>query len=232
MTAPELVVFDFDGTLAHRPGMWTQCLLDVLDVRIPDHGVTLEDLRPHLRDGFPWHRPDVLHPELSEPEAWWRALHPLLDGIYSAVGIDERHFSDLRAEVRRHYCDAARFTLYPDTVEALELARAAGAGTVILSNHVPELESIVEALGIDDLVDRVLTSARIGAEKPHREAFRVALGATPPERAWMIGDNPEADKRGGINAGMHGVLVRHPRGDFSDVLSAVRHCCDAPVGRR
>ena len=27
----ELVVFDFDGTLAHRPGMWSQCLLDVLD---------------------------------------------------------------------------------------------------------------------------------------------------------------------------------------------------------
>lgn len=35
MAPPELVVFDFDGTLAHRPGMWTQCLLDVLDSHTP-----------------------------------------------------------------------------------------------------------------------------------------------------------------------------------------------------
>jgi len=33
------VLFDFDGTLAYRPGMWSGCLLDVLDELAPGHGL-------------------------------------------------------------------------------------------------------------------------------------------------------------------------------------------------
>ena len=226
--APELLVFDFDGTLAHRPGMWTQCLLDVLDAELADHGVTFEDLRPHLRDGFPWHRPDIAHPELNEPEAWWQALGDLIDRIYVTVGVAPDHLPTLRARVREHYCDATRFERYHDTVSALELARRAGARTVILSNHVPELEVIVERLGLAGLVDQVLTSARTGVEKPHPEAYRQALGPTPADRAWMIGDNPVADRRGAIDVGMWAALVRHRDADFPDVVSAVRHAVGGP----
>lgn len=50
-----VVLWDFDGTLAYRPDLWSGCLLELLDEELPDHQVTLDDLRPHLRDGFPWH---------------------------------------------------------------------------------------------------------------------------------------------------------------------------------
>ena len=220
MGVPELLVFDFDGTLAHRPGMWTGCLLDVLEQRRPGHGVTFEDLRPHLRDGFPWHRHEVAHPELADPEAWWEALGPLIDRIYGEVGITSSD-DDLRLAVRTHYCDPAGFELYPDTLTALELVRDAGVRAVILSNHVPELISIVEHHGLAGYFDDVLSSAAIGYEKPHPEAFKAALGGLDPASACMIGDNPMADKEGADRIGMTGVLVRHRDAPFPTVLEAV-----------
>jgi putative hydrolase of the HAD superfamily len=62
------VIFDFGGTLAHRPWMWSQCIVDVLDDLSPGHGLVADDMRPHLRDGFPWHRPDQAHLHLATPD--------------------------------------------------------------------------------------------------------------------------------------------------------------------
>jgi putative hydrolase of the HAD superfamily len=195
----------------------------VLDAQVAEHSVTVDALRPHLRDGFPWHRPDVAHPELGEPDNWWRSLGKLIDRAYTAVGVEERRLEELRSAVREHYCDATKFSLYPDTAAALELVRSIGARTVILSNHVPELASIVDLLGIGHIVDRVLTSALTGVEKPNPRTYRQALeGNVPPGNAWMIGDNPFTDKQGAIEAGMNAALVRHPKADFPDVLTAVR----------
>jgi len=228
VTAPavKLVVFDFDGTLAHRPGMWTQCLLDVLDEHLPGHCVTLQDIRPLLRDGFPWHTPELDHTHVDDAEAWWDLLRPLLSRAFVAVGLDAPAADALTLAVRARYCDPRQFLLYDDTLAALELVRSRGARAVILSNHVPELPSIVGALRLGDLVDAVITSALIGYEKPHPEAFRQALGHTPPERACMIGDNPVADVAGAEGIGMRTILVRHPDADYPDVLSAVSQVLD------
>lgn len=219
---PELVVFDFDGTLAHRPGMWSQCLLDVLDRHHPGHGVGIDQLRPHVRGRFPWHEPDRAHPELNDPDDWWHAVGTLLVDACRAVEVDVGGGDEVRRAFREHYCDPTRFHLYSDTLAALGLVSSAGVRTAILSNHVPELASIVAHHGLDALVDEVITSALIGVEKPHPEAFAAALGDVPPERAWMIGDNPVADVRGAEAVGMRSVLVRHPDSPVADLLSAVQ----------
>ena len=62
-----VILWDFDGTLAHRPGMWRGCLVETLDEHAPGHGIDPEELRPFLRTGFPWDSPEVPHPELSTP---------------------------------------------------------------------------------------------------------------------------------------------------------------------
>lgn len=219
---PEVVVFDFDGTLAHRPGMWTRCVHEVITHHRPEHGATIDDLRPHLKDGFPWHSSDVPHPELTDPDEWWNAIGPLFDRVSTAVGIEPQHFPEVRKAIRDHYCDPSHFELYPDTQAALELLHAADIRAVILSNHVPELPAIVTHLDLDGLIDGVITSATIGFEKPHPEAFRIALGATLPSSALMIGDNPIADKQGAAAFGMHAVLVRHRDADHDTVIGAVQ----------
>lgn len=222
------VVFDFDGTIAHRPGMWSQALLDVLDAQVDGHVATLDGLGTALRGGFPWHHADVPHPQLCSREAWWDHVGGSLSAAFAAAGVDHRRLPELVAAARDHYCNPAHFVLYDDTPTAVWRLVDAGIDVVILSNHVPELPEIVEALGLGDLVRLVISSAAIGHEKPHAEAFRHALVGVDPARCWMVGDNPRADVEGASAVGMRAILVRHPDVAHRTVGEAV----DAILERR
>ena len=212
-------MLDFDGTLV-RPRRWSQCLVDVFDELAPGHAVTIEDVRPYLRGGFPWHRHDEPHPHLDTTDAWWWTLDPWLTRAFEGCGLDPALVPQAVDAVRSSYCDPARFQLYPDTLDALRMLRCGGYEAVVLSNHVPELPDLVEALGLVDLITEVHTSAVTGYEKPHPEAFRIGLGGTDPAEAWMVGDNPEADVAGAERAGIPSILVRRP--GHPDLLEAVR----------
>jgi putative hydrolase of the HAD superfamily len=102
---------------------------------------------------------------------------------------------------------------------------------VILSNHVPELLSIVEGVGIGDLVDEVFSSAVIGYEKPNPEAFRIALCGVAPSERFMVGDNPEVDVLGAERLGLRAILVRSQSSDSlrraDDLLGATKLILDA-----
>lgn len=64
----------------------------------------------------------------------------------------------------------------------------------MVSNHVPELQEIVDALGIGRVFHAVLSSGVIGYEKPHARMFEAALELTVPGApVWMVGDSVEAD---------------------------------------
>ena len=81
---------------------------------------------------------------------------------------------------------------------------------MILSNHVPELPSIVDGVGLGPLIDRVFSSAVTGYEKPHPESHRVALGGDPPGECFMVGDNIDSDVLGAEELGLRAILVRDP----------------------
>ena len=90
-----------------------------------------------------------------------------------------------------------------------------------MSNHVPELQDIVEGLRLAELIDESLSSAVTGYEKPNPKAF--ALGreaAGDPDEIWMVGDNPHADVLGAESVGIPAILVR------SDDESLARRCHD------
>ncbi len=204
------VLWDFDGTLVAREGNWRAALLTALDQVTDDHDVTLELLRDGLRDGFPWHRHDVAHPQLHTPELWWKDLDATLRRAYLVAGIDERTAGRAAAAVRDVYVDVQYWSVFDDTRPALRRLRDGGYRNVIVSNHIPELSDLVRDLGLSDLIDAVLTSAVTGYEKPHPGMFRVALELTDdPERVWMIGDNPIADIAGATAVGIPAILVRH-----------------------
>jgi putative hydrolase of the HAD superfamily len=205
-----LVLWDFDGTLAERPGMWRGCLVEVLQESGMRAEVDSEAFVPFLRDGFPWHRPDVAHPELCEPDAWWDQLAPLFVAAYEGVGIDPASARRLASLVRERYTDArAGWRLFEDTVPALSLLGERGWRHVLLSNHVPELGRIVDGLDLGGYIEDVLCSAVTGYEKPHPEAFAGALRLRRNrEPVWMVGDNPHADVEGAERAGIPALLVR------------------------
>jgi FMN phosphatase YigB (HAD superfamily) len=205
-----VILWDFDETLAERPGGWRACLVEVLDEHEPGHAVGADALRPFLRDGFPWHRPEVAHPELCDPEAWWSHVGVLLARALEGVGIGRSRAGELAGHMRLRYVDSSfGWRLFDDTLPALRRLRWDGWRHAILSNHVPELPALVDGLGLSPLVEVVHTSAATGYEKPHPEAFAGVLEACGRPRAvWMIGDNPVADVAGAAAVGIPAILVR------------------------
>jgi putative hydrolase of the HAD superfamily len=222
-----LVIWDFDGTLAHRRGEtgWSILLAEALDAEEPGHGHTAETFRPHLREGFPWHRPEIAHPELCEPEAWWASVRPLLSRAYEAAGYSSARALELADAARRLYVDHnVGWALFDDTLPTLERLSQCGWTHALLSNHVPELGQIVAGLGLAEVVELVSCSAETGYEKPHARAYASVLDRLQPAEAWMVGDNVVADVLGAEAAGIPAVLVRRPdprAARYADTLAGV-----------
>jgi putative hydrolase of the HAD superfamily len=205
----------------------------VLDVEEPEHGHSPDTFRPHLREGFPWHRPEVAHPELCEPEAWWASVMPVLARAYESAGYEPARAIELAAAARRIYVDpAVGWKLFDDTLPSLERLAQAGWMHAILSNHVPELGQLVAELGLAGQVALVSCSAETGYEKPHPQAFASVIDRLRPAEAWMVGDNVVADVLGAEAVGIPGVLVRRPdpRAErYADSLAGVQSFVDAVV---
>jgi HAD superfamily hydrolase (TIGR01549 family) len=218
-----IVLWDFDGTLAERPGRWRGCLLEVLREEEPGIRADADAFIPALRDRFPWHRPDVAHPDMCNREAWWTEILPLLAEAYENAGVEPDRAAELARLARARYVDwTVGWRLFDDTVPALNRLSEQGWRHAVLSNHVPELEQIMSGLGLDRHVDAVLCSALTGYEKPHPEAFAAALRMRRNgEPVWMVGDNPEADVDGARAAGLRAVLVRRNGAGLLDAAEEI-----------
>jgi putative hydrolase of the HAD superfamily len=227
VSGARLLIWDFDGTLAHRRGEtgWSILLAEALDAEEPEHAHTPETFRPHLRDGFPWHRPEVAHPELCDPEAWWGSVRPILARAYEAAGYAPARALELAEAARRLYVDpSVGWSLFDDALPALDRLSQAGWTHAILSNHVPELKQIVAGLGLEEIVGAIVCSAETGYEKPHPRAFASVLARLRPCETWMVGDNVVADVLGAEAVGIPAVLVRRPdprAARYADSLAGV-----------
>jgi putative hydrolase of the HAD superfamily len=207
----KVILWDFDGTLVKFTS-WRLALMDVLDEYEPGHGIDPEKLRPFLRDGFPWHRPDEPHLHLYEPDKWWRALEPLFIRAYQGVGFNYQRSLKMAGQVRRKMKDPGRYILYDDAIQALHDLKQRGWKHVILSNHMPELPQIVDSLGLSAYIDFCITSGVTGYEKPNPKAFSIVLDADGyPDRVWMVGDNLNSDIKGAESSGIPAILVHSPR---------------------
>lgn len=97
-----------------------------------------------------------------------------------------------------------------DGVEAVFGAlHDAGTPVVVVTNLTTrvQLEKLVR-LGVDEDVDRLVTSEEVGREKPSALPFTAALSALDrrPSEAVMVGDNPTADVAGANAVGLDSVL--------------------------
>lgn len=63
----------------------------------------------------------------------------------------------------------------------------------------------LERTGFRNHFDVLIISEQIGVAKPHPDIFEHALsvmGSPARERVLMVGDNPDSDILGGLNAGL------------------------------
>ncbi|MEU2874044.1 HAD family hydrolase [Streptomyces olivoreticuli] len=225
MTGQQMVVWDFDGTLGHRRhGTWAECLLEILDRQQPGHPFTRGQLFAALATGFPWHDHQRPHPHLANSDSWWNHIAVVVTQALVALGAPLRPAESIAHETRTAYSDPAAWSLYPQTTEVLQLLTDKGWGHVILSNHVPELPTILDDLHLTPHVHAVVNSARTGYEKPHPQAFALARAAAEPARCiYMVGDNARADVAGARAAGLDAIWVRRDEpGHIPDLHAAAR----------
>lgn len=209
------LIWDFDGTLAHRKGMWSGALLEALASEQPDHGAVVDSIRPYLLTGFPWHEPHHVRDSGVSADDWWQALYPVFVRAYcEGLRLEHVQAQRLCKAVREAYLNPSSWALFDDTLPALEFLAAAGWKHVILSNHVPELAEIAQALGISHYFEAIFNSAETGVEKPHPRAFQnVVASLGTLESVWMIGNNITADIKGATAVGLQAALVRKRHAD-------------------
>jgi putative hydrolase of the HAD superfamily len=222
---PKFLLWDFDGTLARRPGQWTDTVLGILRRAGFAQDMDREVVRPFMNAGFPWHEPERVRAPGQAADDWWQDLQPLLTHAFAQLaGVDDARAGELATEVRSTYLQPSAWVVFEDTTSTLEALTARGWRHIVLSNHVPELPRLMEDLGLAHHFEAIHTSAVIGAEKPNRAAFLHALSSLPPgAEVWMIGDNPVADAGGAEAAGIPAILVRTR-------AAGVRRCCQSLAG--
>jgi len=207
------LIWDFDGTLGYREGAWTGAMVEALRQCAPDHEATADHLRPHIQKGFRWHDPHQPY-SIKTADQWWDELSPIFERAYIAVGIEDALAKRMAQEVRFTYTGLKQWRLYDDTIPALTHLTQSGWTHLLLTNHVPELPSVLRHLELSKCFAQVFNSADTGYEKPHPQAYRAVLETVgDAERIWMIGDSIVADIAGAAAAGVPGILVRKPHAD-------------------
>jgi FMN phosphatase YigB (HAD superfamily) len=196
------VLWDFDGTLVRRPDMWCTSIAEAcLLAGAP--GVKPADFDGWAHVHLPWNTSRLSHPHADSPDAWWCSflakVEPLVAGRVGR-GVDVQ--AVLRM-VRTLALAPDRYEVIARSAAAVDRTGARGIPQYVLSNHVPELGSIVSRL-FPGRFRQVWTSGRIGFEKPRPEIFRHALDRLPfgPEAVLMVGDDACRDLEPARRLGM------------------------------
>ena len=106
-----------------------------------------------------------------------------------------------------HY--EAAWSLFPDAVPALDLLAADYRHAVLSNSSLHNQERKLRILGVRDRFEAVLCAAELGVSKPEAAAFHAACEALglPPEEVAYVGDQPDIDARGAVDAGLAGIWL-------------------------
>lgn len=125
-----------------------------------------------------------------------------------------RVLSDMLDPVYLDLLGRGKITI-PGAHELLTHLRVRGYGIGVLSNGFQGVQQLkLKSTGLDAMIDLVVLSDDIGINKPDVRLYRHAQllsGCNTPSRHLMIGDNPDTDIAGALNAGWQGVLF-NPHG--------------------
>jgi putative hydrolase of the HAD superfamily len=195
------VLFDFYGTLA-RAVAWGETHEEIF-ARRGLHG-------PGAAWGSQWvggavdGEEHVEHSSSRDAYTAWELER--LRSRARACGVGDDELEALVADLHRA---TKTYTLapYDEVADVLVELRRRGLVLAVCSNWDWDLERAVAGVGLDGLVDAIVTSARAGARKPHRRIFDHTLdriGLVAPETLF-VGDTWEPDVVGPLAAGMRPV---------------------------
>lgn len=145
---------------------------------------------------------------------WWEKLErgehtkqEILEGrfreFFTAKGLPTDCVADFNAAYQIHLGDKAFF--FEGAKETVTALKERGYAQYAVTNGTAVAQDRkLKNSGLDQLLDGVFISERIGFEKPDPRFFDTVFAAIPFERseAVIIGDSLTGDMQGGINAGL------------------------------
>lgn len=126
----------------------------------------------------------------------------------SAFDISDREITE---KLSQGYIELSprQTALFPGALTTLETLKTMGFPMHIITNGFKEVQYIkLENSGLAPYFDSVVCSEELGKNKPSPDIFHYALkkANARAENSIMIGDDPEVDIVGALNAGMKAVL--------------------------
>ncbi len=199
------VIFDFYGTVAEHDGSGVT-LASVL----ADRGYALRpDLaRLYWQDGLD----GTAHDEHSRSREHYRAWQQArLSELLRACDVPSDEHDDITATLR-HPDSVGRMVAYPEAHAVLDELRARGVAIAICSNWDWDLHESIEQSGLEAAFDVVVSSAWVGARKPHARIYEHTLNGLgiTAEHALFVGDTWNCDVEGPSRFGMTPLYVRKP----------------------
>jgi putative hydrolase of the HAD superfamily len=201
MTA-EWVFFDFYGTLA-RATRWMSA-----DEVLAGRGYVLTD---EARAAFYGDNLDgVEHDEHSQSRdhyvAWQRSRAM---AMLASTDVHSTEYEQILELLRRGSSERV-IEAYDEVPDTLRSVRALGVGVAVCSNWDWDLDIAVDDAGLTDLLDIVVSSAWVGARKPHPRIFDATLEkcSTTPERVLFVGDTWGPDVEGPLSVGIRPIYLR------------------------
>ncbi|KAL6801467.1 HAD-like domain-containing protein [Trichoderma sp. SZMC 28013] len=157
--------------------------------------------------------------------------------FFSSLGLPEPSLDEVqkfRDMYKAVYRKNRRAT--PGSIEALVRLREHGYHIAIITNgQVEDQTAKVKAIGIQHLIDRIITSEEAGYRKPDCCIFQYAieqLGASL-DTACMIGDSADSDIKGALNAGLVAIMYSPTAQEsqkllFGQQIPIIRHMAQLP----
>ncbi|MEU9194769.1 HAD family hydrolase [Streptomyces hundungensis] len=188
----------FDYSAASRSGMRTHLGIEGL----PRAYASVESALDH------WHEVTAYHwARFAAGETDWEGqrrdrVRAFVDDDMSDESADawyERHVA--------HY--EAAWSLFPDALPVLDVLAEDYRHAVLSNSSLRNQERKLRTLGVRDRFEALLCAAELGIAKPEAAAFHAgceALGL-PPEDVVYVGDQPDIDARGAVDAGLKGVWL-------------------------
>ncbi|MFN3286620.1 MAG: HAD family hydrolase [bacterium] len=222
---PQAVFFDLDDTLVDETGLMSDCVRRVAEELQEVYPFLPPDLvvRTYLEASLElWKRVTPAQPGVTIPLmrrwTWEEALRRL--GFRGPVEPFLERYTALRdGQVRT----------FPDAKPVLLELRRRGYRTGLITNGETALQRWkLDATGLGELLDPVVTSQELGRSKPDPAVFVEAArrAGAEPSRCWMVGDLLHADVAGALAAGMTAVWVRR-RQPPADAAARPHHTVDS-----
>lgn len=108
-------------------------------------------------------------------------------------------------------CTLERLRLYKGIEDLLKSLKEAGKNIYLLTNAQKVFtESEIEYAGFTEYFDGIVYSSEEGIRKPDRQFYQILIDRYQlrPEKTVMIGNDPECDVCGALNAGISAIYLK------------------------